>query len=78
MAVEQTNCQQQLPQNGSIPAPLPVEGGEPRKTRSGSFTAPKPRLLKPFNTAEIKILLLENINTTAVEAFKKQGYQVCV
>jgi hypothetical protein len=33
-------------------------------------------LLRPFNTSEVKILLLENINQTAVDAFKKQGYQV--
>ncbi|KAI8390847.1 uncharacterized protein BYT42DRAFT_554533 [Radiomyces spectabilis] len=29
-----------------------------------------------FNAADIKILLLENINETAVTAFRKQGYQV--
>ena len=48
---------------------------EPRQ-RSGSFSQQKPKLLRPFNTAEVKILLLENINQTAVDAFKKQGYQV--
>lgn len=48
---------------------------EPRQ-RSGSFSQQKPKLLRPFNTSEVKILLLENINQTAVDAFKKQGYQV--
>lgn len=46
------------------------------RTRGSSFTQNKPKVLRPFNTAEVKILLLENINATAIEAFKKQGYQV--
>ncbi|KAI5800057.1 hypothetical protein EDC01DRAFT_716576 [Geopyxis carbonaria] len=32
--------------------------------------------LKPFNTEDIRILLLENVNQTAQEMLKKQGYQV--
>lgn len=47
-----------------------------KRTRSGSFCQPKAKVLRPFNTSEVKILLLENINETAVKAFKKQGYQV--
>ncbi|CAO3624947.1 unnamed protein product [Cunninghamella echinulata] len=46
------------------------------RTRSSSFTQAKPKVLRPFNTAEVKVLLLENVNETAVKAFKKQGYQV--
>ncbi|KAI9340123.1 hypothetical protein BD770DRAFT_399829 [Pilaira anomala] len=46
------------------------------RARGSSFTQNKPKVLRPFNTSEVKILLLENVNTTAVEAFKKQGYQV--
>lgn len=34
------------------------------------------KYLKPFNTEEIKILLLENVSSVAVEAFKSQSYQV--
>ncbi|ODV60169.1 uncharacterized protein ASCRUDRAFT_59581 [Ascoidea rubescens DSM 1968] len=34
------------------------------------------KALKPFNTGDIKILLLENINQTAINIFKDQGYQV--
>ncbi|KAI8069080.1 uncharacterized protein B0P05DRAFT_551499 [Gilbertella persicaria] len=49
---------------------------EPKRTRSGSFTLPKAKVLRPFNTSEVKILLLENVNETAVKAFTKQGYQV--
>jgi D-3-phosphoglycerate dehydrogenase len=48
------------------------------RARGSSFTSAKPKVLKPFNTAEVKILLLENVNATAVDAFKKQGYQVSV
>lgn len=34
------------------------------------------KALKPFSTGDIKILLLENVNTTAIEIFHSQGYQV--
>ena len=32
--------------------------------------------LKPFNTEDIKILLLENVNQTGVDLLEAQGYQV--
>ena len=32
--------------------------------------------LKPFNTEDIKILLLENVNQTGVDLLKGQGYQI--
>ena len=35
-----------------------------------------PKHLKPFNTQDIKILLLENVNTSGQEILKGQGYQV--
>jgi D-3-phosphoglycerate dehydrogenase len=56
-------------------ATLQADTSAPRG-RSSSFNQNKPKVLRPFNTAEIKILLLENINATAVDSFKKQGYQV--
>jgi D-3-phosphoglycerate dehydrogenase len=34
------------------------------------------RALKPFNTEDIKILLLENVNQTGRDILKAQGYQV--
>ncbi|CCF60719.1 hypothetical protein KAFR_0L01110 [Kazachstania africana CBS 2517] len=34
------------------------------------------KVLKPFSTGDMKILLLENVNQTAIEIFKGQGYQV--
>lgn len=38
--------------------------------------AKQQKALKPFSTGDIKILLLENVNQTAIEIFNKQGYQV--
>ncbi|CCC10654.1 hypothetical protein SMACR_04507 [Sordaria macrospora] len=35
-----------------------------------------PKQLKPFNTEDIKILLLENVNQTGQQILKAQGYQV--
>jgi D-3-phosphoglycerate dehydrogenase len=51
----------------------------PHSHRSGSVydrasAAAKP--LTPFNTQDIKVLLLENVNITGQEILKKQGYQV--
>ncbi|ODQ79718.1 hypothetical protein BABINDRAFT_166833 [Babjeviella inositovora NRRL Y-12698] len=42
--------------------------------RINSMKPAKP--LKPFSTGDIKILLLENVNQTAIEIFSGQGYQV--
>lgn len=53
-----------------------VNTDTPQRTRSSSVTQVKPKVLRPFNTAEVKILLLENVNETAVKSFQKQGYQV--
>ncbi|AJR40071.1 CBK_G0027020.mRNA.1.CDS.1 [Saccharomyces cerevisiae] len=36
----------------------------------------QPKALKPFSTGDMKILLLENVNATAIKIFKDQGYQV--
>lgn len=35
-----------------------------------------PKSLKPFNTQDIKILLLENVNVGGQEILRSQGYQV--
>lgn len=37
---------------------------------------PSTKQLKPFNTQDIKILLLENVNVAAREILESQGYQV--
>lgn len=38
--------------------------------------AKQQKVLKPFSTGDIKILLLENVNQTAIDNFTNQGYQV--
>ncbi|KAK7207892.1 3-phosphoglycerate dehydrogenase [Myxozyma melibiosi] len=45
-------------------------------SRRASMKTPAPKLLKPFATEDIKILLLENVNQAAVEMLQSQGYQV--
>ncbi|CAO3644004.1 unnamed protein product [Cunninghamella echinulata] len=44
--------------------------------RRSSLPQVKAKTLRPFTSKEVNILLLENINETAVNAFKKEGYQV--
>ncbi|KAJ1910190.1 D-3-phosphoglycerate dehydrogenase 2 [Tieghemiomyces parasiticus] len=36
----------------------------------------EPRHLKPFGVGDVRVLLLENVNQTAVEILRKAGYQV--
>ncbi len=55
----------------------------PARSQSSSFGAGLPsrsaateKQLTPFNTQDVKILLLENVNTAGQEILKKQGYQV--
>ena len=43
---------------------------------SRASTMPSTKHLKPFNTEDIRILLLENVNKTGVDLLKDQGYQV--
>jgi D-3-phosphoglycerate dehydrogenase / 2-oxoglutarate reductase len=43
---------------------------------SRKLTGGHPKQLKPFNTQDIKILLLENINQTGRDILATQGYQV--
>jgi D-3-phosphoglycerate dehydrogenase len=45
------------------------------RNRRLSYTS-KIKTLTPFNTEDMKILLLENVNQTAIEILTKQGYQV--
>lgn len=43
---------------------------------SASGTGAAPKQLKPFNTNDIKILLLENVNESGKSILVSQGYQV--
>lgn len=49
----------------------------PTQSFLSQYVPTKPtKALKPFKTGDIKILLLENVNVTAMNIFKNQGYQV--
>ncbi|KIW09382.1 uncharacterized protein PV09_00277 [Verruconis gallopava] len=71
-------------QSGYVPAALSTS---PTLTfhHPSSFTSQSPGLtrtvttsktLKPFNTKDIKVLLLENVNKTGQDILREQGYQV--
>jgi D-3-phosphoglycerate dehydrogenase len=45
-------------------------------SRSATTYSASSKQLKPFNTTDIRILLLENVNETAQKILKEQGYQV--
>ncbi|KAI5461056.1 hypothetical protein BGZ63DRAFT_384843 [Mariannaea sp. PMI_226] len=60
---------------------LSASPNAPLSSPPGSWGGPIPRrsvpkTLKPFNTQDIKILLLENVNVGGQEILKGQGYQV--
>ncbi|KAG5457718.1 MAG: hypothetical protein BJ554DRAFT_2198, partial [Olpidium bornovanus] len=50
---------------------VPSQPGTPR----GSPKRPGPKALKPFNTGDIKVLLLEDINECAGQLLAGAGYQ---
>ena len=50
--------------------------GRNKSSDALSSSAVQPKHLRPFNTNEIKVLLLENISQSAIDAFAKQNYQV--
>ncbi|KAK9367127.1 hypothetical protein V1509DRAFT_627708 [Lipomyces kononenkoae] len=71
------------PQTSFLPAASPshFSGSPPQSyfplaSRRSSIKLPPPKVLKPFATEDIKILLLENVNQTAVDILTQQGYQV--
>ena len=44
--------------------------------RQDSVPIRQPRVLRPVDNEELRLLLLENISSEAVKAFKAQGFQV--
>src|SRR4051794_14501016 len=50
----------------------PPSGSIPRLSHALQLA----KQLKPFDTKDIKVLLLENVNESGVEILKEQGYQV--
>lgn len=55
---------------------LPTQLYLPERPRGLLFLSKNAKALKPFSTGDMKILLLENVNQTAIDIFNKQGYQV--
>jgi hypothetical protein len=55
---------------------MSLEVASPVVRRSSSFTRSHPKALKPFDSGEIKILLLENVNQSGISLLEKEGYQV--
>lgn len=51
-----------------------LESTSPALTRM--MTGAPPKKLQPFRESDIKILLLENVNTTGQDILREQGYQV--
>lgn len=60
----------------TAPGAIPIPGSRPRKHSAGGLTQHMPKLLTPFNTSSIRILLLEAVSQLAVDQLQKQGYQV--
>ena len=52
--------------------PSSFSGAQLKRTQTRSA----PKQLKPFDTQDIKILLLENVNQSGRDVLKEQGYQV--
>lgn len=62
-------------------SPVATMQSPPSSHGAGAYTirttsAGQPKLLKPFATRDIKILLLENVNQTGRDILSEQGYQV--
>jgi D-3-phosphoglycerate dehydrogenase len=60
------------PTSTFAPSSWKVTGGGPQRSNTGTTS----KQLKPFNTEDIKILLLENVNQTGQDLLEAQGYQV--
>lgn len=57
-------------------SPLATFHHSPSSHRSGGERYATAKQLKPFNTQDIRVLLLENVNVTGQDILRKQGYQV--
>ncbi|KAM5441630.1 D-3-phosphoglycerate dehydrogenase 2 [Microsporum ferrugineum] len=54
----------------------PLSSFDARAARQTAASHLPPKLLKPFATQDIKVLLLENVNITGRSMLSEQGYQV--
>lgn len=69
--------QNSLNQNASVSTSPVATFQSPPSSWAGALPRRSaPKQLKPFNTQDIKILLLENVNQTGRDILTKQGYQV--
>ncbi|SNX82621.1 probable 3-phosphoglycerate dehydrogenase [Melanopsichium pennsylvanicum] len=78
MMAAQAGAQRLANGNSIHPSTSPPASFSPPRARSTSQSVPlsAPRLLTPFDTGDIKILLLENVSQGAIKMLKEQGYQV--
>jgi hypothetical protein len=80
---------QNIPSRNRDGAPAVTNSFDPSTSPTATFTSPSSsfshraaaqsasaKQLKPFNTQDVKVLLLENINVTGQDILRQQGYQV--
>lgn len=68
-----------MPPRAEIPHQLSISSStlqSPPNSFGGARQQGAPKQLKPFNTQDIKILLLENVNQSGKDMLTEQGYQV--
>lgn len=58
------------------PSPISTFNSPPSSVSGPQRTQTAPKQLKPFDSQDIKILLLENVNQSGRDILSKQGYQV--
>ncbi|KAK2871565.1 D-3-phosphoglycerate dehydrogenase 2 [Arthroderma sp. PD_2] len=73
---DQVSTSLNLSVSPSASRPSPLSSFDARGQRQGSMSGFRPKLLKPFATTDIKVLLLENVNITGRSMLSEQGYQV--
>jgi D-3-phosphoglycerate dehydrogenase len=71
-----TSVSRHLSVSTSPTAAFHSPGGSFGGALSRTATGPTQRELKPFDTTDIKILLLENVNQSGQDILSSQGYQV--
>jgi hypothetical protein len=73
MSVGRSHGDSHIP--GSPTSP-PVTLSPIKSHTQSNVAAARPKVLKPFAVTELKLLLLENISDEAVQAFRRNGFQV--
>ena len=73
---EQRSVSLSWDQNNLSASPTATFHSPPSSWGGGLAQRGAPKQLKPFNTQDIRILLLENVNSTGQDILREQGYQV--